>query len=181
MWSCTYWQLSKFLKLLLPSSGPKHPNRWLLRPVRGGNKRLQHAGDNQSTRRHIQHLTIHICDSLNAGIYLCARNASMLSTINDNAKSIRSRVICHLQITLINDNPTVVPTIINSQNAHVHTWHVIFGPAVGWNSHKNMHLNKPSTPHPSPSAMFTTTCKKNVSSLSMPLMCVIISVIVTTD
>ena len=48
-----------------------------------------------------------------------------------------------------------------SQQAHVHTWHVIFGPAVGWNSHKNIHLNNPSTPHvspsPTPSAMFTGT------------------------
>lgn len=122
----------------------------------------EHAGNNQLTRLHI-HLTIQICDSLNARISLYARNASILSTTN-NAKRIRSRVIYHLKLTLINDNPAEVPTIINSQNAHVHTWHVIFGPAVGWNSHKNMHLNKPSKPHPSPSptpsAMFTTTHEK---------------------
>jgi len=83
----------------------------------GGNKRLQHAGNYQSTRRHMPHLTIHICDSLNARISLCARNASMLSTTNDNVTSIRSRVIYYLKITLINDNLAQVHTIIHTLSA----------------------------------------------------------------
>lgn len=36
------------------------------------------------------------------------------------------------------------------------TWQVILGPAVGWNSHRNIHLIGPSWPQPSWNSQFTS-------------------------